>query len=217
MENILEDNTNFENVDIKTRTLNFQVNHEKRINDILKSLKSAGCLSIKQYKKIKAFESRPGVLYSPCKIHKAIVDVYPPFRSVFSAIGTPPYKIFSTYEKFPVHILSCFTIKEFTAKDSFSFTKEIVEQDSSFYMASLDEDSIFTNIPLEETINICTESLYDQNDIVDDLNKSELKELLSLSIEEFYFILMNLCKQTDCAAMGSPLGQTLANAFLCFS
>ena len=60
MENILKDNTSFEKVDIKARTLNFQVNHEKRINEILKSLKSAGSLSVKQYKKIKAFGSRPG-------------------------------------------------------------------------------------------------------------------------------------------------------------
>ena len=39
-------------------------------------------------------------------------------------------------------------------KDSFLFAKEIVEQDSNFYMHSLDVDSRFTNIPLEETIDI---------------------------------------------------------------
>ena len=35
MENILKDNTKFEKVDKKTRTLNFQINHEKRNNQIL--------------------------------------------------------------------------------------------------------------------------------------------------------------------------------------
>ena len=78
-------------------------------------------------------------------------------------------------------MLSCFTIKEFTVKDSFSFAKEIAEQDSSFHVGSLDVDSLFTNIPLEEIVNICTESIYDQNDIVEGLNKSEFKKLLSLS------------------------------------
>ena len=69
MENILKDNTKFWKVDIKTRTLNFQVNHEKRINETLKvlkvlmSFKSAGSLSDKQYKKIKAVGSRAGVFY----------------------------------------------------------------------------------------------------------------------------------------------------------
>ena len=51
--NILKDNSKFEKVDIKSRTLNFQINHEKRINEILKRLKSSGSLSDKQYKKIK--------------------------------------------------------------------------------------------------------------------------------------------------------------------
>ena len=58
MENILKDNNKFEKVDIKTRTLNFQVNHEKRINEILERLKSSGSLSDKKYKKIKALGSR---------------------------------------------------------------------------------------------------------------------------------------------------------------
>ena len=52
MENILEDNIKLEKLDTKTRTLNFQVSYEKRINEILKNLKSAGSLSNKQYKKI---------------------------------------------------------------------------------------------------------------------------------------------------------------------
>ena len=72
-ENILKENTKFEKADVKTRTLNFQINHEIRINEILRSLKSAGSLSDKQYKKIKAVGSRPGVLYGLCKVHKAII------------------------------------------------------------------------------------------------------------------------------------------------
>ena len=130
-----------------------------------------------------------------------------------SAIGTPTYKI----AKFLVPILSSLTTNEYTIKDSFSFAKEIVQQDSSFYMGSLDVDSLFTNIPLEETINICTESVYNQNDIVEGLSKSEFKELLSLATKESYFIFNEfLYKQIDGVAMGSPLGPTLANAFLCF-
>ena len=78
-------------------------------------------------------------------------------------------------------------------------------------------DSLFTNIPLEETISICTESIYDQNDIVKGLNKSEFKELLSLAIKESYFIFNEfLYKQIDAVAMGSPLRPTLVNAFLSF-
>ena len=108
-------------------------------------------------------------------------------------------------------------LNQFTVKDSFSVGKEIVEQGSSFLKGSLDVDSLFTNIPLKEIINFCTESIYDQNDIVEGLNKSEFKELLSLATKELYYVFNEvLYKQRDVVAMGSPLGTTLANAFLCF-
>ena len=58
--------------------------------------------------------------------------------------------------KFLVPKLSSVTFNEFTVKDSFAFAEEIVHQDSKLFMGSLDVDSLFTNIPLEETINICT-------------------------------------------------------------
>ena len=48
-------------------------------------------------------------------------------------------------------------------------------------MGTLDEDSLFTNISLEETITICTKSVYNQKDTVEGLSKSEFKKLLSLS------------------------------------
>ena len=47
------------------------------------------------------------------------------------------------------------------------------------------------------------------------LSKIEFKELLSLARKESYFIFnRQLYKQVDGVAMGSPLGPTLANAFL---
>ena len=48
-------------------------------------------------------------------------------------------------------------------------------------MVSLDVDSLFTNILIEETSNICTESRYDQNVSVEGLYKSEFRELLSFA------------------------------------
>ena len=71
-------------------------------------------------------------------------------------------------------------------------------------MGSLDVDSLFTNIPLEKTINICTEPIYDQNDNVEGLNKSEFKELLSLATKESYFIFIEiLYKRIDGVAVSS--------------
>ena len=47
--------------------------------------------------------------------------------------------------------MNSITSIEFTVKDTFCFAKEIVEQDSSLVMGSLDIDSLFPNIPLDKT------------------------------------------------------------------
>ena len=213
METILSDFNKFEKVSIKKGILNFSINHEKNINNYLKRLEKSGSLSTEQYKKIKAVGSRPGILYGLCKVHKAITEVCPPFRPILSAIGTPSYKL----AKFLVPKLSSVTFNEFTVKDSFAFAEEIVHQDSKLFMGSLDVDSLFTNIPLEETINICTNLLYNNEDVIEGINKSEFKNLLSLATQESYLIFNDvLYKQKDGVAMGSPLGPTMANVFLSF-
>ena len=63
IEKILDDATKFEKVKIKKGILNFSINHERRINDYLKSLEKSGSLTTDQHKKIKAIGSRPGILY----------------------------------------------------------------------------------------------------------------------------------------------------------
>ena len=54
-------------------------------------------------------------------------------------------------------------------------------------MGSLDLDSLFTNIPVEETIDICANTLFENTEKVEGLSKIEFKELLSLGTEESYF------------------------------
>ena len=55
-------------------------------------------------------------------------------------------------------------------------------------MGSLDVDSLFTNINLEETIEICTNETFKGSETVEDLSKSECKELLSLATKDSHFI-----------------------------
>ena len=84
-------------------------------------------------------------------------------------------------------------------------------------MASLDVDFLFTNIPLEETIEIFTNELFKESETVEGLSKTEFQELLSLATKDSHFIFdRTLYKQIDGVAMGFPLGPTLANAFLVY-
>ena len=84
-------------------------------------------------------------------------------------------------------------------------------------MGSLDVDSLFTNIPLDKAINICTNTAYSEQDVIEDINKEEFRNLLSLPTKKSDFIFNEvLYIQEDRVVMGSPLGPTLANVFLCF-
>ena len=152
-------------------------------------------------------------MYGNWKVHKQQVDGYPSFRLIFSALQTPTYNL----AKFLVPILNPLTKNEYTIKDSFQFAEEICEQDPTLSVGSLDVDSLFTNIPLDETIDICVNQLFENTDTVEGFTKSELKQLLSLATKEAYFIFNHLrYKQIDGVAMGPPLGASLPNAFLSY-
>ena len=56
-------------------------------------------------------------------------------------------------------------------------------------MGSLDVDSLFTNITLEETINICTNLLYNNEDIIEGINKSEFKKVVTIVFTQSLFII----------------------------
>ena len=77
-----------------------------------------------------------------------VVENLPKFRPILFAINTPGYNL----AKILIPILEPLAHNEFTIKDSFSFAKDIATYDSSLYMASLDNESLFTNIPFNETI-----------------------------------------------------------------
>ena len=82
-------------------------------------------------------------------------------------------------------------------------------------MASFDTESLFTNIPLDERINICVNNVFGNKKRVMGLLKKDFKQLLTLSVKSSYFIFNNVYyQQVDVVAMGSPLGPTLGNLFL---
>ena len=87
-------------------------------------------------------------------------------------------------------------------------------------MASFDVSSFFTNMPLDETITIITDTLFRETDTLrfDDCSftKIQFKKLLELAVKENHFIFNDqLYDQIGGVAMGSPLGPTLANIFMC--
>ena len=130
-----------------------------------------------------------------------------------SAIKTPTYKL----AKFLVPLLEPITTNMYTIKNSFEFSKQIADQDPGLFVASLDVESLFTNIPLKETISVCCDSLFSNNAKVNNINRIDFEKLSRAALQNNFFNFeRKIYKQIDGVAMGSPLGPTLANAFLCF-
>ena len=83
-------------------------------------------------------------------------------------------------------------------------------------MDSLDVDSVFTNVPLDETMEICVNELFKSSQTVSGLNKQQVLKILSLTTKENVTLFeQKYYSQIDGAAMGFLLGLTLANIFLC--
>ena len=136
--------------------LSTKKNHSERI---LKKLVEPNSMTEKNRKLFKPVGSRLGLLYSSCKLHNASVENCSPFRPILLALNTTTQKL----AKFLVTILKPLISNEFTIRDSFRFAEEVVDQQPDFFVDSLDEDSLFANIYLEETIKICTNELFKES------------------------------------------------------
>ena len=160
VKNVISDSSKFIPLKIPPEDyINYIVNVEKKFRKLFNNLYDNNKISKDELLKICPVGSRPGILYGNPKVHKPVVDNMPKFRPILSAINTPGYNL----AKFLIPILEPLTHNEFTVKDSFSFAKEITKYDSSLFMASLDVESLFTNIPLKETINNCVNDLHNKN------------------------------------------------------
>ena len=160
---ILADSSKFKKIQIDdSKVLNHLIHMENKIVQLLKRLKEKQEISDKVYNELYPVSSKPGIFYGLCKIHKSIVDGFPPFRPILSAIGIPTYKLAKIF----VLLLEPFTYNQYTIKDSFSFCEELKHLNTNLIMASFDVELLFTNIPLHERINLCVEKLFEDKNYI---------------------------------------------------
>ena len=153
--------------------------------------------------------SKPGYMYGLRKIHKENT----PLRPIISSIGTFSYNL----AKFLVKLLSSLIKNEFSILNSCTFVKELCSVNFGYdvVMASFDITSLFTNIPLDETINLIIDNISDEQISLYGLDRINLRKLLFLATRDNVFTFNGkLYRQMDGVAMGSPLGPVLADIFM---
>lgn len=207
MNNILSDNTKF--VEIGSPEFKLIYKTEDKINRSLKHFKDQSYLSEQSYQSLYSSGSSFSVLYGLPKIHKPGV----PLRPILAAYNSPNFAI----AKFLVPLLSSLSHNQYTLRNSSQFIPEVMQQNSHSYMVSFDVQSLFTNVPLLETIDIIMKRLFPTLDtIFNNFDADNFRKLLELAVIDTHFIFNDkVFKQTDGMAMGSPLGPTFANIFMC--
>ena len=108
------------------------------------------------------------------------------FRPIVSFMDTYNHK----FAKFLVDILDPVLPTEYCAKDSFSFCKKIQEVSSSNkFLISSNVCSLFTSIPLKETIDLAVNLIFDKYPDLK-IATQELKKLFELATSGRHFFLM---------------------------
>ena len=197
-----------------------EINHdptayiEGKVQRTLRKIKSK--LPSFVYSKIYPTGSSPGKFYGTAKQHKVPNNStieHLPLRPIISNIGTATYDL----AKYLAQLLKLLSGSQYTIKNSKTFTKRLQKMriPPGYKMVSFDVVSLFTNVLLDETIDIIIKRTYDKKEINTDIPKKEMRELLYLCTKNAHFTLNNKTYlQVDGVAMGSPLGPVLANIFM---
>jgi hypothetical protein len=83
-------------------------------------------------------------------------------------------------------------------------------------MCSFDVESLYTNVPVEEAIEITLNCMYKPTKVINvPFNRQQMKTLLNLSIRDAPFRFQNkIYKQIDGVAMGNPLAPIIADLWM---
>ena len=102
-------------------------------------------------------------------------------------------------------------------KGTFDFVNKVkLFSNAKVGMGSFDVESLFRNVPLEETIDILVEKIFkDKKSTFHGLKYFQFRDLVKIATQQSHFqFLGKFYDQIDGVAMGSPLGPTLANVFM---
>ena len=170
----------------------------------------------KHYVFVHTFQWTSAQFYGTAKLHKlkndSTVDDLP-IRPIISNINTGSYQL----AKYLAKLLSPLSMSEYTVKSTSDFSSHIKGQNipNSFKLISFDVTSLFTNVPLDFTIDVILKRIYDENEVNTNIPKQQMRDLLLLCTKNVHFSYNgDIYTQADGVAMGSPLSPVLAGIFM---
>ena len=135
--------------------------HEASLQRFLHKLKQKNFFNEIEYDKLYPSGSAHARIYGTPKMHKfSSSDSFSTLRPTASSTGTFNYNLAC----FLCDLLSPLVPHDYSCQDTFSFVSQIKNANlSKKFLVSYDVTSLFTNISLEETIDIAINLIFNHN------------------------------------------------------
>ena len=154
-------------------------------------------------------EFSPGYLYGTIKTHKP----GNPLRPIISQISTPTYQVAKQLNA----IITPYLPAKYQINSTDEFLDILKATQPRGELFSIDAVSLFTNVPILQTIDIICDATYKNSQIPPPaISEANLRKLLIACTTKnpFTHIDGTLYLQKEGVSMGSPLGVTFANFYM---
>jgi len=192
----------------RKNALNPIIKEENRVVKILKDMRSNDQIDEKLFKKLKPVGSQPPRLYGLAKVHKINI----PVRPVLSMPGSAYHPIAEQVAEWLETVPEC---KINSSTKSISDKLKHIELAEDEELVSFDVSSLYTNVPVIESINVCAELLFRDSMKKPPVDKSTFIQLAKIASCDVIMSTHNgFYRQSDGLAMGSPPAPHLANGWM---
>ncbi len=187
---------------------------ERKLLSLLRDLKKNKKVTEAFYNCVRPSEgsSKPARLYGRVKLHKESV----PLRPVVATCGTSTYALARRLSTILRPLVGS-SGRNLRNTNELVETMEGIVMDESEMLVSYDVKSLFTSIPVEESIAICERKLR-EDDTLDDrtgMNVETIVQMLRFCLTSTSFQYKHIhYQQLDGVAMGSPVSPVIADIFM---
>ena len=180
---------------------------EERVTERLNKMKKDGKISEKLFDELKPVGSQAPRLYGLAKVHKEGT----PLRPIVSMPGSAYQPVAKKVAFWLSHVPEC---KINTSSDKIAKQLSTTKLSENQSLISFDVVSLYTNVPVKESIKVCADLLFNRMSI-EGIDKDTFIELAELACCNVVFSThQGFYIQEDGLAMGSPPAPHLANGWL---